>query len=152
MKRKNLTQAGAALAVALLVGAPAAHAATRSRLNRYTVRRGDTLAIIARSHKTTALYLARVNKLANPNMIRVGQALLVPATGAQGTTGKSSTGAQGPAADVEDPRTGPDTDNVQDGPQDGNQVEDGLPDTGAGKEGAGPDTDNIQEGDQTSPD
>jgi hypothetical protein len=51
---------------------------------------------------------------------------------------------------VEDPATGPDTDNIQDGDQTGPDeaggVEDGAEDSG------GPDTDAIEEGDQTSPD
>jgi hypothetical protein len=51
-------------------------------------------------------------------------------------------------AQVEDPSTGPDLDNVQQavGDQVGSQVEDGLPDTGANAEVKAPDHDAVQQG------
>jgi murein DD-endopeptidase MepM/ murein hydrolase activator NlpD len=47
----------------------------------YTVQPGDTLAIISRRYNVTVETLAQLNHLANPNLIYVGQALLVPAIG-----------------------------------------------------------------------
>ena len=43
----------------------------------YTVKAGDTLSGIANSYQTTVNTLARLNNLANPNLIYVGQRLLV---------------------------------------------------------------------------
>jgi LysM repeat protein len=47
----------------------------------YTVRQGDTLNSIAAAHGTTATAIARANGLANPDYLRVGQRLTIPATG-----------------------------------------------------------------------
>ncbi len=48
----------------------------------YTVRAGDTLSSIAARHGTTVSALAAANNIANPNLIRVGQVLVIPgATG-----------------------------------------------------------------------
>ncbi len=41
----------------------------------YTVRRGDTLSGIASRFGTTVADLARINSIANPNLIYVGQTL-----------------------------------------------------------------------------
>ena len=43
-----------------------------------TVRRGDTLSGIARKYSTSYQYLAKINGIPNPNIIRVGQRLKVP--------------------------------------------------------------------------
>jgi len=43
-----------------------------------TVRRGDTLSGIARRYNTSYQYLAKINDISNPNIIRVGQRLKVP--------------------------------------------------------------------------
>lgn len=43
----------------------------------YTVKAGDTLSGIANNYQTTVNTLARLNNLANPNLIYVGQRLLV---------------------------------------------------------------------------
>lgn len=43
-----------------------------------TVRRGDTLSRIARRYNTSYQYLAKINNIPNPNIIRVGQRLKVP--------------------------------------------------------------------------
>lgn len=45
----------------------------------YTVKRGDTLFSLARRFRTTVDALARVNRIANPNRIFVGQRLQLPA-------------------------------------------------------------------------
>ena len=47
---------------------------------RYVVQLGDTLAIIARRYGATVEALAQLNHLTNPNLIYVGQHLLVPTT------------------------------------------------------------------------
>ncbi|HEY64347.1 MAG TPA: LysM peptidoglycan-binding domain-containing protein [Caldilineae bacterium] len=44
----------------------------------YIVRPGDTLYSIARRYNTTVATLQRLNHLSNPNLIRVGQRLIVP--------------------------------------------------------------------------
>lgn len=46
----------------------------------YTVQGGDTLGRIAKAHGTTWQTLVKLNALADPNMIAVGQRLRVPAT------------------------------------------------------------------------
>ena len=47
----------------------------------YVVRHGDTLSGIARRFGVSAYALARVNKLQNPNLIYVGQRLVIPSGG-----------------------------------------------------------------------
>jgi nucleoid-associated protein YgaU len=44
----------------------------------YTVVAGDTLGAIAKQHGTTISALAAANNLANPNLIKTGQVLMVP--------------------------------------------------------------------------
>ncbi len=46
----------------------------------YTVQRGDTLAKIARQFGTTVAAMAAANQIPNPNLIRVGQRLVIPST------------------------------------------------------------------------
>lgn len=43
-----------------------------------TVKRGDTLSKITREYNTSYKYLAKINDIENPNIIRVGQRLKVP--------------------------------------------------------------------------
>lgn len=45
--------------------------------NYYIVKHGDTLGKIARTHKTTVDNLVKLNNIKNPNVIRVGQKLLL---------------------------------------------------------------------------
>lgn len=61
--------------------APSATPAARptSSAGTYTVRAGDTLGRIAKAHGTTWQALAKLNGLADPNVIEVGQVLKVPA-------------------------------------------------------------------------
>ncbi len=51
-----------------------------SRQGIYVVQKGDTLANIARRYGTSVAVLQRLNRLPNPNQIRVGQQLIVPDT------------------------------------------------------------------------
>ncbi len=44
----------------------------------YTVKRGDTLSLIAGRYGTTYQKLAQINNISNPNLIRVGQVLKLP--------------------------------------------------------------------------
>jgi LysM repeat protein len=72
----------AAGTVATLAGASPASATTFSGTaggSTYTVVAGDTLGTIATRYGTTVATLAALNHLANPNLIYVGQVLLVPA-------------------------------------------------------------------------
>lgn len=47
----------------------------------YTVQSGDTLGVIARRFGTTVAELVRINNLANPDALQVGQKLTVPGSG-----------------------------------------------------------------------
>ncbi len=47
-------------------------------MNTYSVRRGDTLSALARRYDTTVSALVQANKIANPDLIRVGQKLVIP--------------------------------------------------------------------------
>lgn len=60
-----------ATAASVTMAGPA-HAAT------HLVRRGETLSVIAQKHGTTTARLARLNRLANPNLVIAGQRLRVP--------------------------------------------------------------------------
>ena len=57
----------------------AAAARPASGAGTYSVRAGDTLERIAKAHGTTWQALAKLNALADPNVIEVGQVLKVPA-------------------------------------------------------------------------
>ena len=59
---------------------------------RYTVRRGDTLAGIARAQHTTVQALAVTNGIANPNLIRAGQVLTLPGGSSAQSSPKSFNG------------------------------------------------------------
>ena len=57
----------------------------------YVVRKGDTLGEIAQCFKTGWYHIARRNKLKDPNAIRVGQKLVIPARpGAAAATGSKT--------------------------------------------------------------
>lgn len=64
----------------------------------YIVQRGDTLFIIAQRFRTTTAELIRLNNIANPNVIYVGQRLLVPASGSVRTPAPTAIPAQSPTA------------------------------------------------------
>lgn len=57
----------------------------------YTIRAGDWLSSIAERYDTTVEELARVNTLSNTNLIYIGQVILVPTSGTEGSpTGSAS--------------------------------------------------------------
>ena len=60
------------------LGAASLRAAAPKAEPVYTVRPGDTLSSIAARHNTTWQDLARINRLADPDMIRPGQRLELP--------------------------------------------------------------------------
>lgn len=51
---------------------------TKQEFETITVTRGDTLSEIARKYNTSYEYLARINDIQNPNILRVGERLKVP--------------------------------------------------------------------------
>jgi LysM repeat protein len=67
----------------LKVKASKAAAARATSTARYTVRSGDTLSAIAVRLGTTQAALVKANRLRNPNSLRVGQRLAVPARAAK---------------------------------------------------------------------
>jgi LysM repeat protein len=44
----------------------------------YTVKRGDTLSLVAIRYGTTVAVLAALNNIANPNALQIGQVLVLP--------------------------------------------------------------------------
>lgn len=68
--------------------AATATAAKQTKIT-YTVKRGDTLGAIARTHKTTVAKIAADNRIANPSLIRVGQKLVITSAAAQSTSTSS---------------------------------------------------------------
>lgn len=62
---------------------------------RYTVQKGDTLSGIAASHNTTWQSLQRLNNIANPNEIAVGEVLVIPGAGTPAATYQTYTVVSG---------------------------------------------------------
>ncbi len=58
---------------------PAEHKVARQAAHEYRVRRGDTLSTIARRVGTSVAELQRLNNLSKKSILRIGQALRVPA-------------------------------------------------------------------------
>jgi len=68
-------------------------ASSTATTTSYTVRSGDTLGTIASRHGTSVAALVQLNGLTNPNLIRIGQVLKVPAGGgSSGATVKAPSG------------------------------------------------------------
>src|SRR5438309_10261526 len=65
---RRLRVLGVVLGLAIAGGASA---------SKYTVRRGDTLAVIASRNHTTVDALATANNITNPDHIEVGQSLML---------------------------------------------------------------------------
>jgi LysM repeat protein len=79
--------------VGVLLTVSAAPVSAQQR--RHTVRPGETLAIIAAYYNTTWPAIAQANNLSNPNLIYVGQMLIIPATGGPVTGGRTYTVQRG---------------------------------------------------------
>lgn len=62
-----------------------------SSSNYYTVQSGDTLSGIASQYNTTYTHLAQINDLSNPNLIYVGQRLLVSSSTASSAASSTTT-------------------------------------------------------------
>ena len=58
--------------------APHALPAMRTEVEQYTVKAGDTLGRIAERYGVTLEQLAQQNQIANPNLLSVGQVLIIP--------------------------------------------------------------------------
>ena len=65
-------------------GAAARPAAAQPQPALYTVQPGDTLSVIAERFDASAGAIAELNGITNPNLLRVGQELRIPAGGAGG--------------------------------------------------------------------
>jgi LysM repeat protein len=63
----------------------------------YVVQRGDTLALIASRFRVTVAAIAAANGILNPNLIFVGQRLIIPGAGSPPTTPPPSTSTPPPA-------------------------------------------------------
>jgi LysM repeat protein len=63
-----------------------------TRTTTYVVRSGDTLGAIAARLRTSVDVLTRINRLANPHRIHIGQRLLIPVAGSAAAT-KTPSGA-----------------------------------------------------------
>jgi LysM repeat protein len=69
--------------------------AAKPTARTYTVRAGDTLNAIARRFGVSTASLAAANGIANPNRIRIGMVLRIPAGGSGGATGPASPSGAG---------------------------------------------------------
>jgi membrane-bound lytic murein transglycosylase D len=61
---------------------PEPKAQPKPAAKRYAVKRGDTLASIARAHGTTPQKLASANRIKNPRSLKAGQKLTIPGSAA----------------------------------------------------------------------
>ena len=83
------------LSIAAVVAAIALVGAFGSEATgRYTVRKGDTLAGIARAQRSTVSAIAAANGIANPNYIRTGQVLTIPGSRGSSSSSSAPSGAQ----------------------------------------------------------
>lgn len=64
----------------------------------YIVRKGDTLGEIAQCFKTRWYFIAKRNKIKDPNRIKIGQRLIIPPRSGKATTATGSSGAKGKSA------------------------------------------------------
>ena len=71
----------------------------------YVVRGGDSLATIAAKFGTNYIVLAEMNAIANPNVLVVGQVLIVPGPPASTGAAPATTGAAAPATTATTPGT-----------------------------------------------
>ncbi|WP_291382497.1 lytic transglycosylase domain-containing protein [Demequina sp.] len=97
LSNPSLIRAGQALTVPGLAGAPVVATdknvgSLSSTTSAYIVRAGDTMAAIARRYGTTVSALAQTNNIANPSLIRIGQAITVPGGTPSGLVGDTFLG------------------------------------------------------------
>jgi LysM repeat protein len=83
-------------------------------MTTYRIRQGDTLSALASRFKTSVSELARVNKIANPNLIYAGKSLRIPghaqndsfqpakSGGTKGSSGPSHSGGSQSGGQVEE--------------------------------------------------
>jgi LysM repeat protein len=83
--RLTLTFVLSLLAVLLLTAAASADSGST-----HVVRAGETLGTIAAQHGVSASTLAAANGIKNPNLIKIGQVLVIPGGSAAKSTGSSS--------------------------------------------------------------
>ena len=89
----DLVRIGARLQVPAGSGSPGSSSGGGAARN-HTVASGETLAGIARRYGVSVGAIVTANRVSNPNLIRIGQVLSVPAsTGASGGTPASSAGS-----------------------------------------------------------
>lgn len=65
-----------------VAAAAAPYAPQAAAAGTYTVKAGDTLGGIAARHRSSAAAIASANHLTNPNALKVGQVLRIPAASA----------------------------------------------------------------------
>jgi LysM repeat protein len=70
----------------VIPGSGSAPSPSSSAATTYSVHAGDTLSAIAKRFGTTTFELARLNGIANPSAIYVGQVLRLPASGSSSTS------------------------------------------------------------------
>jgi LysM repeat protein len=81
MKAKAFNRARILLPVALLILAMALPASAHASSQIHIVRRGENLTQIAARYGTTVGAIVHANRLLNPNLIYVGQRLIIPTDG-----------------------------------------------------------------------
>lgn len=59
---------------------------------KYTVKSGDTLSVIARAKGVSVNMIMEANKLTNPNKLSIGQALVIPTSQKNASVSRSDTG------------------------------------------------------------
>ncbi len=101
----RLTALVALMIVGFFVLAPQPASAHSTAPRTYTVQPGDSLSKIARSFGLSSwqtLYTANRDRVRNPNLIRVGQVLIIPG----GTVAAAAASAPAPALTASAPATG----------------------------------------------
>jgi len=84
LPKSRLTQLLAAILIAAQVAlcvAPVQAAPPPESTVVHVVRLGETLSLIARRYNTTVRAIAELNSILNPNLIHVGQRLIIPSAG-----------------------------------------------------------------------
>jgi len=97
LSNPSLIRVGQVLTVPLRTGAPVVATdknvgSLSTASSTYAVRAGDTLSSIAARYGTTVSALAQTNRLSNPSLIHIGQALTVPGGTPTGLVGDTFLG------------------------------------------------------------